>query len=198
MEETEETYEEREARWETQRELQREQEFLIARAKTRKLLKSTKKNKKELIDLIEMLQPGWYGNYKFMWQPFSTEDLAQVREIAHAFYSKYAFDIQGKKALRVFILGAFNNIDKLSETINMDFISSMKDLERTDLDVNNVWHTLQQLSYFVNRASVHNRIWHDVVPNAIEIRVQDVNIGREKKRIQDYSYTSKTNHWYHD
>ena len=194
----EETHEEREARWAKTQTEWREEEFLKAKAKTKKLLKSTKRNKKELIDLMDMLQPGWYGNYKYMWQPFSTEDLIQVREIAHAFYSRYDFDIQDQKALRVFMLGAFNNIEKLTKSINMDFINSMKDLERTDLDVNNVWHTLQQISYFVHGANVHNRIWHDVVPNAIEVRVQDVNIGREKKRIRDHGYTSKTNYWYHD
>ena len=193
----EETEEQRDKKWAEDQANWQEREFLESRAKIRRYLKLTNKNKKLLIDLMDMLQPGWYGNYKYMWQPFSTEDLVQVRKIAHDFYAKFDFDLQDKKVLRVFMLGAFNNIKELTKKINMDFISSMKDLERTDLDVNNVWHTLEVISHFVNRAGVHNRIWHDVVPNALEIRVQDVNEANEKDRLQ-YGYSNKANHWYHD
>ena len=134
-------------------------------------LLSERKNKKLLIDFIDdYFVPGW-TYYKYMWNPFSTGDLLKVRDIIKDYAQERDFEI-GDTKIVIFILGAFDNTTQLTQDINFDFIDSLRDLEKQNLDVTNVWAGLTKLAHFVWANQKYNQIWHHVIPNAIEIRTQ--------------------------
>ena len=151
-------------------------------------LLSERKNKKLLIDFIDdYFVPGW-SYYKYMWNPFSTKDLTKVRDIICNYYQKIDFNTDDTYA-GVFILGAFDNTTQLTEDINFDFIDSLRDLEKQNLDVTNVWAGLTKLAHFVWTNQKYNQIWHHVIPNAIEIRVQAK--PKEKEEYYNWRYDQK-------
>ena len=143
-------------------------------------LLSERKNKKLLIDFIDdYFVPGW-TYYKYMWKPFSTQDLIKVRDIVRVYGEATDFDFDNVQ-IAVFILGAFDNTTQLTEDMNFDFIDSLRDLEKQNLDVTNVWAGLMRLAQFVWINQKYNQIWHHVIPNAIEVRVQ----AKEKQKYDN-------------
>ena len=151
-------------------------------------LLSERKNKKLLIDFIDdFFVPGW-TYYKYMWNPFSTGDLIKVRDIIKDYAQKRDFEVKDTKIV-VFILGAFDNTTQLTHDINFDFIDSLRDLEKQNLDVTNVWAGLTKLAHFVWTNQKYNQIWHHVIPNAIEIRVQTK--PKEKEEYYNWRYDQK-------
>ena len=148
-------------------------------------LLSERKNKKLLIDFIDdYFVPGW-TYYKYMWKPFSTQDLIKVRDIIRVYGEATDFDFDNVE-IAVFILGAFDNTAELTEDINFDFIDSLRDLEKQNLDVTNVWAGLTKLAHFVWANQKYNKIWHHVIPNAIEVRVQAREKDKESLRTLAY------------
>jgi len=174
--------------WELKHSIAENEQHEWAKTARKKLFKeeilSERKNKKLLIDFIDdYFVPGW-TYYKYMWKPFSTQDLIKVRDIIRVYGEATDFDFSDVQ-IAVFILGAFDNTTQLTEDINFDFIDSLRDLEKQNLDVTNVWAGLTKLAHFVWENQKHNKIWHHVIPNAIEVRVQ-AKEKQEYDNLQPY------------
>ena len=101
-----------------------------------------------------------------MWKPFTTQNLVDVRTIIHDYfapsnfenilridqdYDKYTsyYDFQLNHGVTLHLLGAFDNIEELNKHMNEDFLLSLKDLQREDLDFKNVWDSLNTLDNFL-------------------------------------------------
>ena len=150
-------------------------------------IKATHKNKERLISFINFYA-AQYDYYKYMWKPFKTEDLVEVRQIMLNHFNKVGFDTLHTSKVKIAMLGAFDNMKDLSETINLDFIDSLSSLQSQQLDVTNVWHSLLKLSNYVHENNKFNAIWHHVVPNTLEIRVHDAAIHPNQGHwMYDYS-----------
>jgi len=160
-------------------------------------LKSTRKNKQHLIDLFHYFFINDWEFHKYMWKPFSTQNLVDVRTIIHDYFAadnfntivkskankvnhnKYFYPTVPKTAHQcsIHLLGSFDNIKELNEHMNDDFLLSLKDMQRDDLDFRNVWESLRTLAYFYHENNKYGAIWHNVVPNAIDVRVNNKSIG---------------------
>ena len=187
-----------EAEWNTQDEEARAKEYAweikIHEEILIKEVKSTRKNKQHLIDMFDyFFVNGWNYN-KYMWKPFTTQNLVDVRTIIHDYfapsnfenilridqdYDKYTsyYDFQLNHGVTLHLLGAFDNIEELNKHMNEDFLLSLKDLQREDLDFRNVWDSLNTLAHFYHEENKYGNIWHRVIPNAIEVRANDEPIG---------------------
>ena len=154
-------------------------------------LKSTRKNKQHLIDVFDyFFVNGWKYN-KYMWKPFTTQNLVDVRTIIHDYFAasnfenifrinqteSYSYNFRHQHKITLHLLGAFDNIEELNKHMNEDFLLSLKDLQREDLDFRNVWDSLNTLAHFYHEENKYGNIWHRVIPNAIEVRADNEPIG---------------------
>ena len=187
-----------EAEWNTQDEkvlvAERAWEIKLTQELFIEELKSTRKNKQHLIDVFDyFFVSGWKYN-KYMWKPFTTQNLVDVRTIIHDYFAASNFEdvytkltaedkeywwyrIPQTHGITLHLLGAFDNIEELNKHMNEDFLLSLKDLQREDLDFRNVWDSLNTLAHFYHEENKYGNIWHRVIPNAIEVRVGNEPIG---------------------
>ena len=187
-----------EAEWNTQDEEARAKEYAweikIHEEILIKEVKSTRKNKQHLIDVFDyFFVSGWKYN-KYMWKPFTTQNLVDVRTIIHDYFAASNFEdvytkltaedkeywwyrIPQTHGITLHLLGAFDNIEELNKHMNEDFLLSLKNLQREDLDFRNVWDSLNTLAHFYHQENKYGNIWHRVIPNAIEVRANDEPIG---------------------
>ena len=149
-------------------------------------VKATHKNKERLTSFINTYAAE-YEYYKYMWKPFKTEDLIKVRQIMLNHFNKVGFDTLHTSRLKVVMLGGFDNMKDLSETINLDFIDSLTSLQSQQLDVSNVWNNLLILAYYVQENNKYNAVWHHVIPNTLEIRVFDAVKQEDYKSFYNYT-----------
>ena len=188
-----------EAEWNTQWEESRAKQLAWEIKTHEKILieelKSTRKNKQHLIDMFDyFFVNGWNYN-KYMWKPFTTQNLVDVRTIIHDYFAASNFenlwqDVEEAEinyryyrkhylnhGVTLHLLGAFDNIEELNKHMNEDFLLSLKDLQREDLDFKNLWDSLNTLAHFYHEENKYGNIWHRVIPNAIEVRANGEPIG---------------------
>ena len=188
-----------EAEWNTQDEkvlvAERAWEIKLTQELFIEELKSTRKNKQHLIDVFDAFFIEGWGYHKYMWKPFTTQNLVDVRTIIHDYFAASNFenlwqDVEEAEinyryyrkhylnhGVTLHLLGAFDNIEELNKHMNEDFLLSLKDLQREDLDFKNVWNSLNTLAHFYHQENKYGNIWHRVIPNAIEVRVGNEPIG---------------------
>ena len=188
-----------EAEWNTQDEKAKAAERAWEIKLTQELfieeLKSTRKNKQHLIDVFDAFFIEGWGYHKYMWKPFTTQNLVDVRTIIHDYFAASNFenlwqDVEEAEinyryyrkhylnhGVTLHLLGAFDNIEELNKHMNEDFLLSLKDLQREDLDFKNVWDSLNTLAHFYHEENKYGNIWHRVIPNAIEVRANGEPIG---------------------
>ena len=208
-----------EAEWETQNEeacaAEKVWEIKFAEELFIKELKCTRKNKQHLIDVFDCFFVKGWNFHKYMWKPFTTQNLVDVRTIIHDYFATSNFENIWQypeesntdywyyrkpylqHGITLHLLGAFDNIEELNKHMNEDFLLSLKDLQREDLDFRNVWDSLNILSSFFQQENKYGNIWHNVIPNAIEIRAHGEPIGlvtRDEFSAEDANWQRSKHH----